>query len=76
MCVDSVLCMTIFGQDSGDGERRHRAVGEDVEELESLEDELLSDWMDGHGEIDGRGFSSMVWSTPLDPTEYGSVRGL
>ena len=35
--------MTILGQDSGDGERRHRAVGEDAEELESLEEEVPSD---------------------------------
>lgn len=59
--------MTIFGQHSGDGERRHRAVGEGVEELESREDELQLDWMDGHGEIDGRSFSGIVWSTSIDP---------
>jgi len=67
--------MTIVGQDSGGGERRHRAVGEDVEELESLEDELLLDSMDGHDETDGkRSFSCVVWSTPFDPT--GFVKGL
>lgn len=60
--------MTIVGRDSGDGERRHRAVGDD--ELESLEDELLAS-MDGHGEIDGkRGFSIVVWSAPFDPTGF------
>lgn len=66
--------MTIVGRDSGDGERRHRAVGEGVE-LESLEDELLLESMDGHDEIDGRrGFSRVVWSTPFDPA--GFARGL
>lgn len=58
--------MTIFGQHSGGGERRHRAAGEGVEELESQEDELQFDWMDGHDNIDGRGFSGIVRSTPID----------
>lgn len=68
-CVERVLWMTIVGRDSGDGERRHRAVGDD--ELESLEDELLLESMDGHGDIDGRrGLSIVVWSTPLDPAGF------
>lgn len=61
--------MTIVGRDPEDGERRHCAVGDD--ELESLEDELLLESMEGHGEIDGsRGFSIVVWSTPFGPAGF------
>jgi len=68
MWVETVLCMTIFTQRSGDGERRHRAVGEgvDSEELESPEDELQFDWMEGNGKIDGSGLSGIVLSTLFD----------
>lgn len=60
--------MTIVGRDSGDGERRHRAIGDN--KLESLEDELLLDSIDGHDEIDGRRVFSIVWSTPFDPAGF------
>jgi hypothetical protein len=71
VCVERVLWVTIVGRDSEDGERRHRAVGDDELESLSLEDELLLESMDGHGEIDGkRGFSIVVWSTPFGPAGF------